>query len=1202
MGHDRWCRLLCLFISFAFVFSCAPSVNRADSEEIEYYSVTDDLQFEVNAQIVSSWDTHANLQFDITNTGNEIIHNWFFTFEFPNAIEGIWNASVLETNGTGTYTIRNTGSNQDILPGNSVSFGMTVSSLNGQPVETLPSYYLLNTCVETVPSSDYSLTYQEYSNWGTGFNGALILSNTSSLAIEDWQLSFSCNRGITEVSGANLTTSDDLYVVSNDGANQNINVGSYINMTIVGNALNCSTPLVLSSVILWTVKCAYSIFEDLDSNGVADYLDFINGVNGGSDLTPTPTETPTPTPAITEVPTPEPTPTPEPIIDSDGDGIPDYYELQLGTDPDSDDSDNDGISDSIEWLLGMDLLSDDSDGDGITDSQEDDDSDGLTLGIELEIGTDPFNSDTDDDDLSDYEEYYVYGTDPLKYDTDGDHLEDSEEIKMGSDPLNPDTDNDGIPDDQERFLQTRTEMIHDEERPAVTRIDVVLEGTGCLDSVMEISSLNHSDFYTEDLVGLVGAPIEIEYEGDFDEAMVTFHYDEALLSSNDFNDPEECPFADDYAFNPNSLGILYFDEENGMYVECESTVDTVNHTVSFNTTHFSTYSLVDMRLWYFWWSSLKSAGELRPSHEGYEGIDYVLEIPCLQSMTQEDIDEMNAIAHRIIDNKGEYDRMAICGYNSYSGTYPYFFTVHNSILSQQLDEWPWDDSGNWVGWTGSAGNMLGYSLSANQLYNVGRSMPGHHSSRELVVIAFNNSNDINCTFYDADIKAANSMSAYIFTLSSGNPNTANMNWLNLTSGGGVIDCQGKTAEEVYDRFAELYELHQGTDDDLNDVNVKIGDGLWDVVEEQGMIVANGHVYFSNPEVFDTDDDNLTDYKEMGERVVVEVTEGEKFYVNGVDDDSLPTTTWQAFCRFLDYGVGTWYFYKVKSNPMVEDSDFDGANDNEDARPLQRNKDIAYILYDASEDADWYLKREADIRRDMFEDVSKVEAIPVKQPDKDKPPLLREEWNKLGENSDGKILYNIIEVAIVFHGLADSIDEIDTSQISWVDEITPYNNSDGWKKKKIQTLILSSCHSGELGVANNPAYTFMNSGTIGEVYAWHGTAAFLGGSSSHWVIKPGNPIPQIGEPVAFGIPLDIMYTWEFSPSGYEMILNHAADIILGWIYRDKNLIGYGEVGMVTDLILLHQYGRYRYYRNKRGEVLYEKVSDSSLSVIYYLWSS
>ena len=67
MGHDRWCRLLCLFISFAFVFSCAPSVNRADSEEIEYYSVTDDLQFEVNAQIVSSWDTHANLQFDITN-------------------------------------------------------------------------------------------------------------------------------------------------------------------------------------------------------------------------------------------------------------------------------------------------------------------------------------------------------------------------------------------------------------------------------------------------------------------------------------------------------------------------------------------------------------------------------------------------------------------------------------------------------------------------------------------------------------------------------------------------------------------------------------------------------------------------------------------------------------------------------------------------------------------------------------------------------------------------------------------------------------------------------------------------------------------------------------------------------------------------------------------------------------------------------
>ncbi len=1187
MGNDRWRRLLCIFISLAFVFSCAPSVNHADSEEVRCYSVIDNLQFEVCAQIVSSWDTHANLEFVVTNIGSETIHNWFFTFEFPNAIEGIWNASVLETSGTGAYTIRNTGSNQDIHPGNAVGFGMTVSSLNGQPVEVLPSYYLLNTCLETVPSSDYSLSYQEYSNWGTGYNGALILTNTSSSTLEDWQLSFSCNRTIMEVSGANLTNSDDLYVVSNDGSDQNVNIGSNINMTIVGNEINCSTPFVLSSVILWTVNCAYALSEDLDDNGVADYLDFITEENSGTDLTPTPAETPTPTPTIAEVPTPEPTLTPEPIIDSDGDGIPDYYEVQLGTDPDSDDSDNDGISDSIEWLLGMDLLSDDSDGDGITDSQEDDDGDGLTLIEEIEYGTDPFSEDSDGDHLTDYEEVFVYGTDPLKYDTDGDHLEDDEEIKMGSDPLNPDSDGDGVPDDQERFLQTRTEEIHDDERPAMDRVEVVLEGTGCLDSAMEISSLNNSDFYTEDLVGLVGAPIEIEYEGDFDEATVTFHYDESLISSNDFNVSDENPFAEETAFNPNCLGVLYFDEESGMYIECESTVDTVNHTVSFETTHFSTYMLADIRLWHIWWSSLKGVGELHPSHEGYQGIDYVLEIPCLYSMTENDIAEMNAIAHQLIDNMGDYDRMAICGYNSFSGTYPYSFTVHKSILSWQLDDWPWDDSGNWVGWTGTAGNMLGYSLSANQLYNVGRSMPGHDSSRELVVLAFNNSNDINCMFYDADIKASNPMSAYIFTLSSGNPNTANMNWLNLTSGGGVIDCQGKTAEEAYERFAELYELHQGTDDDRNDVNVKIGDGLWDVVEEQGMIVANGRIYFSNPEVFDTDGDTLTDHEEMGDTVEVEVTSDNVLYVDGVKDDYLSVNALRAYSRFKQYGVGIWTIYKVQSNPMNKDSDFDEVPDNEDARPLQKNKYMSYILYDAHSEADTFLRHEAEIRnRIKKEQHEKVELKPIPQQDLQ---AFTSVWDSMGEDSEGKSLYKIKEVVIVCHGTPQTINTVPVQDIGGQ-----------FEKKTIDTLILSSCHSGDLVEPNNAARTFLKWGTIGEVYAWNGSACYSEITKTV-ILHPEFTIPGTDYSLDIELSAEIMLVWEFSPTPLDIILQHYTEIIGGLLLGNVDLVAYGEVRMITDAFDFPDYGRYRFYCEGE-EIKYEKIYNWNMPNVYFLYSS
>jgi S-layer homology domain/Bacterial TSP3 repeat len=56
--------------------------------------------------------------------------------------------------------------------------------------------------------------------------------------------------------------------------------------------------------------------------------------------------------------------------------------------------------------------SEDSDGDGLLDSEEED------------LGTNPFAEDTDDDGLSDYFELHIYETDPLNPDTDGDGIMD----------------------------------------------------------------------------------------------------------------------------------------------------------------------------------------------------------------------------------------------------------------------------------------------------------------------------------------------------------------------------------------------------------------------------------------------------------------------------------------------------------------------------------------------------------------------------------------------------------------------------------------------------------------------------------------------------------------------------------------------------------------------------------------------------------
>lgn len=93
--------------------------------------------------------------------------------------------------------------------------------------------------------------------------------------------------------------------------------------------------------------------------------------------------------------------------DSDGDGIPDEWEVARGLNPNN-----------------------------ALDAQEDPDHDGLTSLKEYHLGTDPQKRDTDADGLSDGDEVNVYHTNPLLRDTDGDGIGDGLEVQAGTDPLN----------------------------------------------------------------------------------------------------------------------------------------------------------------------------------------------------------------------------------------------------------------------------------------------------------------------------------------------------------------------------------------------------------------------------------------------------------------------------------------------------------------------------------------------------------------------------------------------------------------------------------------------------------------------------------------------------------------------------------------------------------------------------------------------
>jgi uncharacterized repeat protein (TIGR01451 family) len=180
--------------------------------------------------------------------------------------------------------------------------------------------------------------------------------------------------------------------------------------------------------------------------------------------------------------------------DTDGDGIPDATETQIGTDPNDADTDDDGVMDGSEPDAAQ-----DSDGDGSINAKDpDSDNDGLFDGTELGKAcngkgtapnsthciadadpgttTDPLDADTDNGGAKDGSEDVNHNgakdageTDPttghgaddndLK-DDDKDGLTNGEEAAIGTDPNDADTDDDGVKDGDEANPSDDTDGDH----------------------------------------------------------------------------------------------------------------------------------------------------------------------------------------------------------------------------------------------------------------------------------------------------------------------------------------------------------------------------------------------------------------------------------------------------------------------------------------------------------------------------------------------------------------------------------------------------------------------------------------------------------------------------------------------------------------------------------------------------------------------
>ena len=504
----------------------------------------------------------------------------------------------------------------------------------------------------------------------------------------------------------------------------------------------------------------------------------------------------------------------EKLSDTDGDGLPDSIEEYLGSDSNNIDTDGDGLGDYYEvFVTYTDPTMADTDENGVSDADEDFDEDGLTNLDEFLNNTYPYIDDSDNDGLSDGSEVNYFGTDPLVADTDGDELEDGDEIILGTNPLKQDTNDNGIIDSKEKIQQTYTHKVTN-EACAVTEVIVDMECTGNINRTTSVESIMGKHYLCTEVVGLVGEPFEIETSSEYDTATLTFTIDKSKLGDTEFD----------------NLMFLWYNEEKDEFVELETFLDVENSKASIITTHFSKYMIVDSAAWFNAW---RNAPDYREG-EVSQSVDTVITIDVSGSMSASDIAAAVTATKNYIATMRNDDRLAIVKFSN------------NATVLQEMtnDKQKLYDALN--GLKSSGGTYYCKAIKAT--------IDAFDDTANTMKIAiFMSDGEPSDNVSDTLYKLISDSNVIFHCVGYGKSNSV-LNKLSDAGNGNVYTAS--TTEDLIAAYEEI-TLFSGMSTVDNDE-----DGLYDVLEDKGMILSNGNTIFTDPFKIDTDGDGLIDGSEI----------------------------------------------------------------------------------------------------------------------------------------------------------------------------------------------------------------------------------------------------------------------------------------------------------------------------------------------------
>lgn len=507
--------------------------------------------------------------------------------------------------------------------------------------------------------------------------------------------------------------------------------------------------------------------------------------------------------------------------DNDDDGFCNYYEIILGTDSQKPDTDGDGITDYEEYAFSAtDPLKKCTNSEGIIDADADEDKDGLNNKKEIELGTKCLLQDSDGDSLTDGDEVNKYGTDPLKPDTDDDGIADNKELELGTDSLKADTDGNGISDNDEKTVQTKTLAVDESSNPGISEVNVTLNCPGHIDDKLSVINTYDLDMRSSDVVGLVGVPVEILCNEEFETADITFKYDESQLGET----------------NEEDLRMLWYDEENDNYVPLEAVLDTENNTITYKTTHFSTYLVVDKKVWI---DAMRLNIDYRNSTDtsDLKYYDLALVVDVSGSMEGKRIEKAKQSLGAFISSMLNADRAGIVKFNS-SSEIVTDFTNNQKTLQEGVNSL-------YAG--GGTMAMSGLSAGLDMLIDNGS------PNTPIAILVCDGDVD-----YDSSVvNKAKTNGITVFCINVVDGSSSDLERIAQETGGEYYYAANN--DDIETVVAKL----KGDTISSVDVTDTDGDGLYDVYEVKGMKMSNGKIKTTDPNKSDSVLNSTPDGQSMG---------------------------------------------------------------------------------------------------------------------------------------------------------------------------------------------------------------------------------------------------------------------------------------------------------------------------------------------------